>query len=415
MIPLELDLIEPLGRVHAQPWASEVTGLQIDSRRIEEGDLFVAASEAGADFVKHALARGAAATLVPDHPHAALATIAGEVRQRSTASVVAITGATGKTTTKDILAALCSRHRRTVASEGNYNNELGVPLTLCRLETDTEVCITEMGMRGLGQIAYLASFTRPDVALITNIAPVHLELVGTVANVARAKAELIAALPPGGTAVVPDEPLLEPYLTRDDIEIRRFGHVEEPGVFRVGDREIRLETSYSARHQLDNTLAALTVCDVLGIPIDDGLLEVEFSSLREQELELPDGVLLINDCYNANPLSMRAALRHLAERAGTRRRIAVLGEMAELGDAAAEYHRGVGAVAAEAGVDELIGVGPLAREYEAAANGISTHHAGTAAEAVDALAALLRPGDVVLVKGSRAVGLEAVAAKLTDA
>src|SRR5262245_39800679 len=342
MIPIELDLIEALGRLTAQPWASEVTGVQIDSRRIVEGDLFVAASEAGVDFVKHALARGAAATLVPDHPHAALATIAGEVRDRSAAQVVGVTGATGKTTTKDILAALCSRHRRTVASEANYNNELGVPLTLCRLEHDTEVCIVEMGMRGLGQIQWLASFARPDVALITNIAPVHLELVGTVANVARAKAELIEALPPGGTAVVPEEPLLEPYLRRDDIEIRRFGHVEEPGVYRIGDRELRLETSYSARHQLDNTLAALTVCDVLGVPVAEGPLVVEFSALREQELELPDGVLLINDCYNANPLSMRAALQHLAERAGERRRVAVLGEMAELGEAAAEYHRGVG-------------------------------------------------------------------------
>ena len=174
----------------------------------------------------------------PTHAHAALATIAGEVRGRATARVVGITGATGKTTTKDILAALCvAATARTVASEGNYNNELGVPLTLCRLEPDTEVCIVEMGMRGLGQIAWLASFARPDVGLITNIAPVHLELVGTVENVARAKAELIEALPPGGTAVVPDEPLLEPYLTRDDIEIRRFGHVEEPGVFRVGDRD----------------------------------------------------------------------------------------------------------------------------------------------------------------------------------
>jgi UDP-N-acetylmuramoyl-tripeptide--D-alanyl-D-alanine ligase len=412
MISLELGLIEALGRVTAQPWASEVTGVQIDSRRIAEGDLFVAASPAGADFVKHALARGAAAALVPDHAHAALATIAGEVRDRSTARVVGITGATGKTTTKDILTVLCARHRRTIASEGNYNNELGVPLTLCRLEGDTEVCIVEMGMRGLGQIAWLASFARPDVALITNVAPVHLELVGTVANVARAKAELVDALPPGGTAVVPEEPLLDPYLTRDDIEIRRFGHVDEPGVFHVSGRTIHLETSYTARHQLDNTLAALHVCDALGIPVEDGRLDVEFSALREQELELPGGVLLINDCYNANPLSMRAALLNLAERAGPRRRVAVLGEMAELGESAAEHHRGVGAVAAQAGVDELIGVGPLAREYETAANGISTQHADTAADAADALARLIRPGDVVLVKGSRAVGLEAVAAKL---
>ena len=413
MIPIELELIEPLGRLTTQAWASEVTGVQIDSRRIAEGDLFVAASPAGADFVKHALARGAAAALVPEHPNAALATIGGEVRDRATGRVVGITGATGKTTTKDILAALCSRHRRTVASEGNYNNELGVPLTLCRLEADTEVCIVEMGMRGLGQIEWLASFARPDVALITNVAPVHLELVGTVSNVARAKAEIVAALPPGGIAVVPEEPLLDPYLTRDDVEIRRFGHVEEPGVFDVGGRTIRLETSYMARHQLDNTLAALVVCDALGIPVEDGRLEVEFSALREQELELPDGVLLINDCYNANPLSMRAALANLAERAGGRRRVAVLGEMAELGEAASEYHRAVADAVADAEVAELIAVGPLARDYAPASNGLAVHHAADAADAADRLAALLRPGDVVLVKGSRAVGLEAVAAKLT--
>jgi UDP-N-acetylmuramoyl-tripeptide--D-alanyl-D-alanine ligase len=413
VIPLELDVIEPLGRVHAQPWAAEVTGVEIDSRRIEEGDLFVAASEAGADFVRHALARGAAATLVPERPHDALAAIAGEVRNRAATHVVGITGATGKTTTKDILAALCAPHVRTVASEGNYNNELGVPLTLCRLEPDTELCITEMGMRGLGQIAWLAAFARPDVGLITNVAPVHLELVGTVENVARAKAELIEALPPGGVAVVPEEPLLEPYLTRADIEIRRFGRVDEPGVFRVGGRTIRLETSFVARHQLENTLAALTVCDVLGIPVADGPLAVEFSALREQELELPGGVLLLNDCYNANPLSMRAALEHLAERAGSRRRVAVLGGMAELGGDAAAYHREVGAALAGLGVDELVAVGPLAREYASAANGVVAHEVDSAADAAELVATLLRPGDVVLVKGSRAAGLETVAAKLT--
>lgn len=408
MIPIELAFVEQLGTLHARPWADEVTGVEIDSRRIEEGDLFVAVG-AGADFVAHALARGAAAALVPGDAHAALAAIAGAVRDRSRARVVAITGATGKTTTKDILAALCMPLVRTVASEGNYNNELGVPLTLCRIEPETELCITEMGMRGLGQIAWLAAFARPDVAVITNIGPVHLELVETVENVARAKAELIEALAPGGIAVVPDdEPLLEPYLARTDIEIRRFGHVEEPGVYRVGERTIRLATSYSSRHQQRNTLAALTVCDALGLDVADGTLEVEFSPLREEELELPGGVLLINDCYNANPLSMRAALEHLAERAGPRRRLAVLGEMAELGDDAAAYHREVGEAAAETGLAELVAVGELARGY-----GKGSRWFATAEEAADAVKNIVQPGDVVLVKGSRAVGLEAVAAKLT--
>jgi UDP-N-acetylmuramoyl-tripeptide--D-alanyl-D-alanine ligase len=269
-------------------------------------------------------------------------------------------------------------------------------------------------MRGLGQIAWLASFARPDVALITNVGPVHLELVETVENVARAKAELVAALPPGGIAVVPaDEPLLDPHLGRDDVEVRRVGSVEEPGIFRVGGRTIRLATSFASRHQLENTLAALEVCDALGIEIADGELAVDFSPLREQELELPGGGLLLNDCYNANPLSMHAALEHLVERAGRRRSVAVLGEMAELGAGAAAYHREVGAAVAGLGVDTLIAVGPLGREYAAAADGIEARCVDTAAEAADALRATLRPGDVVLVKGSRAAGLELVAEKLT--
>jgi UDP-N-acetylmuramoyl-tripeptide--D-alanyl-D-alanine ligase len=392
VIPIELSLLEPLGRLTARPWADAVTGLQIDSRRIEEGDLFVAVS-GGEDFSAHALARGAAAVLVPVEPHTALATISGAVRDRSSARVVAITGSTGKTTTKDILAALCAPHLRTIASEANYNNELGVPLTLGRIENDTELCIVEMGMRGLGQIAWLASFAKPDIGLITNVGPVHLELVETIENVARAKAELIEALPPGGVVVVPDEPLLEPYLRRADIEVRRFSG------------EVPFETSYTARHQLDNTRAALAVCDVLGVPAPSRL-EVTFTPLREEERDLAQGVLLLNDSYNANPLSMRAALANLAERAGERRRVAVLGEMAELGTGAAEFHREVGRQAAELGV-EVIGVGPLARDY-------GGRSVATADEAALAVVELLQPGDVVLVKGSRSVGLEVVAAKLMD-
>jgi UDP-N-acetylmuramoyl-tripeptide--D-alanyl-D-alanine ligase len=412
VIPLELSIVEPLGRLTARPWADEVTGMKIDSRRIEEGDLFVAVG-GGTDFIAHALARGAAATLVPDDPHAALAAIGGAVRDRSSARIVGITGATGKTTTKDILAVLCAPHRDTVASEGNYNNELGVPLTLARIEPATEVCIVEMGMRGLGQVAWLASFARPDLGLITNIAPVHLELVGTIENVARAKAELIEALPPGGTAVVPgDEPLLEPYLTRTDIEIRRFGVPAEPGRFEVGGRAISLATSFSAPHQLRNTLAALTVCDALGIPLPDGgSLDVRFSPLREELIELPGGITVINDCYNANPASMRAALEHLRVLAGDRRKVAVLGEMAELGDSAAELHRQVGDEIAAAGLAALVAVGPLAEAY-GAPDGAERRHVADAAAAAAAAAELIEPGDVVLVKGSRAVGLEAVAAKL---
>jgi UDP-N-acetylmuramoyl-tripeptide--D-alanyl-D-alanine ligase len=409
VIPIELSIVEPLGRLHARPWADEVTGVKIDSRRIEEGDLFVAVG-GGIDFVRHALALGAAAALVPDDAYAALATIARAVRDRTSARIVGITGSTGKTTTKDILFAILAPHRRTVANEGNYNQELGVPLTICRIEPDTEICISEMAMRGLGQIAYLASIAQPHVGVITNVGPVHLELVESVENVARAKAELVDALPAGGVAVVPeDEPLLAPYLSRKDITIRRFGHVRRPGEFEVGEKKVLINTNYLARHQLRNTLAALITADVLGLAPELCVdLHVEFSPLREQELDVDDGVLLINDCYNANPLSMRAALANLSERAGARRRLAVLGEMAELGANAPEYHREIGNLAKELDV-EVIAVGPLARDYVRNGRG---RWVASAAEATDALRRELRPGDVVLVKGSRAVGLEVVAENL---
>jgi UDP-N-acetylmuramoyl-tripeptide--D-alanyl-D-alanine ligase len=381
--------------VIARPWADAVTGMQVDSRRIDEGDLFVAVG-GGVDFVEHALARGASAALVPADAFAALAAIGGAVRDKSHARVVGITGSTGKTSTKDILFALCASHRRTIANEGNYNTEIGVPLTLCRIEEDTEICISELGMRGLGQIAWLASFVRPDIGVITNVGPVHLELVQTIENVARAKAELIEALPSGGTAIVPDEPLLEPYLKRPDISVRRVDD-EAPIPFR---------TNYSSAHQLANTRTAIAVADVLGIPLPTSELAVEFSKLREEERELPGGGLLLNDCYNANPVSMRAALLHLAERGNGRRLVAVLGEMAELGDEAPGYHKEIGALLRELGISDVIAVGPLARDY-------GGDWVATAADAATELRSRLRPGDVVLVKGSRSVGLETVAENLT--
>jgi hypothetical protein len=220
MIPLSLDEVRELaaGALETAPWATEVTGLQTDSRRIEEGDLFVAVG-GGADFTKHAFARGAAATLVPDDAFAALAALAGRVRDRSSARFVAITGSMGKTSTKDILAAICSPQRLTVAAERSYNAEIGVPLTIGRVEPDTEIVILELAMRGFGQIAELCAFARPDVGVITNVGPVHLAQVGDLAGVARAKGELIEALPAGGIAVVPaDFPV-----ARGDLEVIRVG------------------------------------------------------------------------------------------------------------------------------------------------------------------------------------------------
>jgi UDP-N-acetylmuramoyl-tripeptide--D-alanyl-D-alanine ligase len=403
-----------------------VTGVQIDSRRIESGDLFVAVG-GGADYVDEALAAGGGAALVPENAFAALAALATEVRSRSSARVVAITGSTAKTSTKDILGALCAPHAPTVVAEGSQNNELGLPLTLCRLEPETQVAIVEMGMRGVGQIAELCAIAKPDVGVITAVGPVHLELLGTIERVAQAKAELVESLPAGGTAVVPaGERQLEPYLSREDIEIVRFGEGGDVSLsyFAARDgrsrlkveafgRPLTIELSFSGRHNATNALAALAAYNALGLPLGKaqrGARHVKLSRWRGEEAPLPGDGVLINDCYNANPLSMAAALEHLAERAGDHRKVAVLGDMAELGPGAASYHRDVGAAVARAGVDVLVAVGPLARGYVEGARGVPTvRWAPTVEAGLTALRQLLQPGDCVLVKGSRSMGLEAIA------
>jgi UDP-N-acetylmuramoyl-tripeptide--D-alanyl-D-alanine ligase len=426
MIPLELADVERLAPGDLRTTgAGTVTGVQVDSRRVGPGDLFVAVGR-GSEYVDEALAAGAAGALVPDDAFAALAVLAKEVRSRSSAKVVAVTGSTAKTSTKDILGALCAPHASTVVAEGSQNNEIGLPLTLCRLELDTEVAIVEMGMRGLGQIAELCAAARPDVGIITTVGPVHLELLGTIERVVEAKAELIEALPVGGTAVVPaGESRLEPYLGRDDIDIVRFGEGGDVSLSyfaaRGGrsklkvdalGRSLTIEFSFSGRHNAVNALAALAAYHSLGLPLGKaqrGARQVKLSRWRGEEVPLPGDGILINDCYNANPLSMNAALEHLVERAGRRRKVAVLGDMAELGPGASSYHREVGAAASRAGVDVLLAIGPLARSYLDGARGVpDTRWAPTVEQGLATLRRLLQPGDCVLVKGSRAMGLEAI-------
>lgn len=405
MIPLSVEEVAELapGRFETAPWAEQVTGLQVDSRRLEEGDLFVAVG-GGADYVKHAFARGAAAALVPDDAFAALAAVAGRVRARSTARFVAITGSMGKTSTKDILAALCAPQRRTVAAERSYNAEIGVPLTIGRVEPDTELCILELAMRGFGQIAELCAFARPDVGVVTNVGPVHLEKVGSVEGVVRAKSELIDALPPDGTAVVPaDFPV-----ARNDLRVVRVGvDVTLVSFFppvlstSIGD----VEVDFTARHLAANALTALATAQAVGLDVPDRL-HVEFTEWRNQELPLPGGGVLVNDAWNANPVSMRAALEHLVQLAAGRRTVAVLGDMAELGEYSDEAHREVARALTELSIDEVVAIGPQARAY-------GGRHVGSVEQAVAIVDGLLRPGDCVLVKGARVMGLERVAEALT--
>ena len=386
-----------------------VTGVQVDSRLVRPGDLFVAVS-GGEAFLEDARGRGAGATLAPDDAHAALAALGSAVRARSDARIVAITGSVGKTSTKDILAAILRPHLRTVAAPRGFNNEIGLPLTLCLAEPETEVVVTEMAMRGAGQIRDLARVARPDLGVITSIAPVHLEQMGSLENIARAKAELLEELPAGAVAVLPEHaPELEAFVP-DGLDVRRFAEPEaeiRDGRTHVHWRGGEVVFGFTARHQATNAVAALTAAEALGVEPPSEPVQVEFSLWRSQETELPGDGLLINDAWNANPVAMRAALAHLRDRANGRRTVAILGEMAELGPEARRYHE---EIASESrAIDVVLGVGELARGYE------PDEWAANAAAAASIAVGLVRPGDAILVKGSRSVGLEIVADALLGA
>jgi UDP-N-acetylmuramoyl-tripeptide--D-alanyl-D-alanine ligase len=411
----------------------------IDSREAGPGALFVGLRGERTDggrFAAQALAAGAWGVLTtPEHAEAARCAVPGALiaaddplralqrlatawRRELGASVIGVTGSTGKTSTKDLLLALLSPHRRTVASRANFNTEIGVPLEILSAPAGTEVLVLEMAMRGIGQISELAELAEPDVGVIVSIGPVHLELLGTLEAIAAAKAELIAALRPGATAVVPArEPLLEPHL-RDDLETVTFGDGGDVTLVRsesdrveidLAGRRIVLEVPFTQAHLRHNLLPAAAAASAIGV-IPRGRVTLELTAGRGQHLALPDGVTLIDGCYNANPMSMRAALedlvRTVAEAPGTRP-VAVLGDMLELGPQGPEYHRELGERVARAGVELLVTVGPLATAIAEPFAG-ELYSVADAAAAAEVVPGLLRPGDVVLIKGSLAVGLELV-------
>lgn len=411
----------------------------IDSRALEPGDLFFGLPGErvdGGEFAGAALEAGAWGVVVkperaagldggdcwvfstPD-PLAALQGLAREWRRELAVPVLGITGSVGKTTVKDIARAIYPGEVH--ANEQNLNTEIGLPLTILAAPRGTDLMVLEMAMRGFGQIAELAAIAEPVVGVITCVGPVHVELVGSVEGVAKAKAELIDGLTPDGTLVAPANPgLLEPHLVRAP-RLVTFGEGGEvsAGEVEVSDGQIsaRIDTPageerfsfpFSERHNLENALAAIAAGVALGFqPAEMSALtgRIRLSSLRGERVELPGGAVLINDCYNANPVSMEAALGHLASESGEQK-IAVLGLMGELGDEADSYHAEVGRFAREAGIDLVIGVGPEASGY--GPDLLVDDPAAAAAE----LAERDRPGTVVLVKGSRSAGLEAVAEAL---
>jgi UDP-N-acetylmuramoyl-tripeptide--D-alanyl-D-alanine ligase len=409
----------------------------IDSRDAGPGSLFVGLpglSHHGGTFASQALAAGAwgvlttpahakraaaasGAVLVVADPLTALQSLATAWRRALAAHVIGVTGSTGKTSTKDLLLALLAPHRRTVASRANFNTEIGLPLEILAAPVGTDVLVLEMGMRGVGQIAELAAIAEPDVAVIVSVGPVHLEVLGTIEAVAGAKAELIAALAPGAVAIVPaGERLLDAYL-RPDLETVTFGDGGDVRLLSADNERvvidaqgelIELEVPFTQAHLRSNLLAAVAGAQAVGVT-PTGRVELALSAGRGQRIALPNDITVIDDCYNANPMSMRAALTDLADVAAGApgRRVAVLGDMLELGPDERRYHAELGEVAGAAGVDVLVTVGPLAAGIAARFDG-EGHPVANAAEAAAIVPELVRDGDVVLVKGSRGVGLELV-------
>lgn len=390
----------------------------IDSREVLLDDLFVGLrgeNDDGGRFAEGALEAGAwgvlvdpawsdvpgsGAVLVAEDPLVALQSLARAWRRSLGVPVIGVTGSVGKTTTKELIAALLATSRHVHASRANFNTEIGLPLELLAAPVESEVLVLEMAMRGAGQIAELAAIAEPDVGVITNIGPVHLELLGSIENIARAKAELLEHV---RVAIVPeDEPLLD-GLIPEGAEVVRFGGEPLPA---------DLVLPFSSEHMLRNARAAVAAARAVGVE-PSGTVEWVPPALRGEVVELPGGARVLNDCYNANPLSMRAALAEMQMQDVSGRRVAVLGDMLELGPDEIALHREIGAVAASSGVEVLVTVGPLAAAMLETFDGEGVA-VRDAREAAAAARELVAPGDVVLVKASRGVGLEVVAEALAS-
>ncbi|MDJ0341084.1 UDP-N-acetylmuramoyl-tripeptide--D-alanyl-D-alanine ligase [Streptomyces sp. H10-C2] len=461
MIPLTLAEVADAvsGRMHDIPEpGTRVTGpVVIDSRDVVPGALFAALPGERVDghtFAEGAVKDGAVAVLasrpvgvpaiVVDDVVAALGALARTVIARLGATTVALTGSAGKTSTKDLMAQLLERHAPTVWTPGSFNNEIGLPLTALRADESTRHLVLEMGARGIGHIRYLAGLTPPRIGVVLNVGAAHIGEFGGRDQTALAKGELVEALPAadqGGVAVLnADDPLVRAMASRTKARVVLFGEAADAGIraenVRLNDRGQPLFTLRTpagcaevtlrlyGEHHVSNALAAAAVARELGMPVEEIATALSgagtLSHWRMEVTERPDGVTVVNDAYNANPDSMRAALRALAAMGRGRRTWAVLGEMAELGGESLTEHDAVGRLVVRLNVSKLVAVGGLEAAWldMGAKNegswGEESVHVSDAETAIDLLRSELRPGDVVLVKASRAVGLERVALALLD-
>jgi UDP-N-acetylmuramoyl-tripeptide--D-alanyl-D-alanine ligase len=439
------------GRLQGPTSVSGITGASVDSRRVTPGSCYVALVGERVDghaFVADALRAGAAAALVarpvdlpadvdaaivrvPD-PLVALGELAAWWRSRHAVRVVGITGSTGKTIAKEMVADVLSRTLTTLRNEGNLNSETGLPMTLLRLDASHEAAVLEMSMYTLGEIAWLAEIARPEVGVVLAVHPAHLERAGSIERIAQAKSELPAALPADGLAVLnADDAAVAAMAGVTRAPVRTFGlgptadvratDVVSHGLagteFTIvapwGERRVRSATP--GRHLVAHALAAAAVAERFGVPLEEvegALAAGSRAAHRMSVTEAASGATLVDDTYNASPVSVTAALDFLEETplAAGGRRVAVLGDMLELGPDEERLHREIGARAA-AVADAIVTVGPRGRWIGEAARAAGHTHVTDAEDAEDAAAALERdvapgPGDVVLLKGSRGIGLD---------
>ncbi|MGW2276861.1 UDP-N-acetylmuramoyl-tripeptide--D-alanyl-D-alanine ligase [Streptomyces sp. NPDC001770] len=459
MIALSLAEIAEIvgGQPHDIPDTSAVVDgpVVIDSRKVERGSLFAAfvgEQVDGHDYATGAVAAGAAAVLatrpvgvpaiVVDDVVAALGALARHVVvDRLGLPVVALTGSAGKTSTKDLIAQLMERMGPTVYPVGNLNNEIGLPVTALRATEGTQHLVLEMGARYIGDIRYLTGLVPPRIGLVLNVGTAHIGEFGGREQIAQAKGEMVESLPEDGVAVLnADDPLVRAMSSRTKARVLLFGESPESDVRGENVRltadghpafSLHTPTGCSevtmrlyGEHHVSNALAAAAVAHELGMPVHEiaeALSEAgTLSRWRMEVTERPDGVTVVNDAYNANPESMRAALRALAAMGRGRRTWAVLGQMAELGDESLSEHDAVGRLAVRLNVSKLVAVGGIEASwlqlgaYNEGSWGEESVHVSDAQAAVDLLRSELRPGDVVLVKASRSVGLEMVAQALLE-
>jgi UDP-N-acetylmuramoyl-tripeptide--D-alanyl-D-alanine ligase len=420
-------------------------GVAIDSRTLGRGDLFFAIRgprHDGHDYVREVVAKGALGVVIEKPVEVpmpafvirasdttrALQDLAGGFRRSRAVQVVAVTGSMGKTTTKEAAASAIGAGRKVLKSEGNLNNFYGLPLSILKLE-DEEVAVLEMGMSAPGEIARLTEIARPDVGVLTNVAEVHLEFFESVAAIAEAKGELFRGLDAGAVAVVnADDPLVLGEARRfagrkihfgvdGEADLRGSAIRATPSGLRFTaayrGEEVEVETVLRGRHNVYNLLAGLAAASALDVSFRDAaraLSGLRPAAHRGERVDLGRGFLLVDETYNSSPRALREALRSLSEEKG-RRRIAVLGDMRELGEGGAELHRQVGRFAASLPLDRLVGVGALAARIlegarEAGASPSKLSAVANAEEAGKLLLDELREGDVVLLKASRGIGLE---------